>query len=113
MFENLKADVRAFLREDGHPITPPPVFEKVALTEDQVKSHHLPTGPPKVSDTRTRGWGGNSTCQLEALPPDVLGEYLELSIWRYFDKRKYVEALEQEGKDRLLLLKALPASVPQ
>jgi hypothetical protein len=113
MFENLGADVRAFLQDDGHPITPPPVFETVALTEEQVKNHHLPTVPPKASDTRTRSWKGDATCQLEALPPDVLAKYLKQSIWKYFDERKYAEALEQEELDRLLVVKSLPAPVQQ
>ena len=32
---------------------------------------HLPTAPAKATDSRSNGWHGG-TCQLEALPPDVL-----------------------------------------
>jgi hypothetical protein len=47
-------------------------FVRVAVTEDQVAEHGLPTAPQKGSDNR--GEWMDETVQAEALPPDVLAQ---------------------------------------
>ena len=73
--------------------------ERVALTEEQVDEHSLPTAPPKESDTRTRNWVGE-TCQLEALPPDALAEIVNTAIQEHIDMDRYREEVAKEEADR-------------
>ena len=55
-----------------------------------------------------RRWSGE-TCQLEALPPDVLAETVEAAIRGWFDLDLYAEHREFERQERIELLRALPA----
>jgi hypothetical protein len=70
------------------------IYERAALTEDQIEAYDLPTAPPKGSDSRTENWVG-STCQAEALPPDILAKELTEVIERY-----YVGTIAEEVKRR-------------
>jgi len=112
MFANFEADVCALLDgdENRHPITPVPIFEKVALTEAQVRQYSIPTAPPKKTDPRRRGW--TETCQLEALPPNLLVDELERAVGRHHERNQYLAALATEIRERRQLrrdLRALPA----
>jgi hypothetical protein len=109
MFENLAADISAFVRKEKRPITPMPIFRRVALTEDQVRQYHLETAPPKKSDPRTKKWGTRETCQLEAMPPDTLGTVLAAAIEEHLDLKKLRQARARERAERRLLLHSLPA----
>ena len=68
MFDVLREDVTAFLSVDVPDLDVE--FRRVALTPEQVRRYDLPTAPPKRTDSRSGGW--TETCQLEAMPPDVL-----------------------------------------
>lgn len=72
---------------------------RVALTEDQVFEHDLPTAPPKKSDTRSRNWVGE-TCQLEAMPPELLASTVRDAILGEIDVELYEEEREREAADR-------------
>jgi hypothetical protein len=70
---------------------------RVALTEDQVTEHDLPTAPAKRSDSRSVNWDAE-TCQLEALPPDDLAEIIREAIEEWTDLDQ-LRAIEQQGED--------------
>lgn len=74
--------------------------ERVALTAEQVEEHDLETAPPKRSDSRSANWIGD-TCQLEAMPPDVLAATVRDAIEGHLDLERYEEerALEQADED--------------
>ena len=72
---------------------------RIALTEDQVIEHDLPTAPPKPTDTRSRNWAGE-TCQLEAMPPDLLAETVEAALRSHIDLDLYQEEMDKEAADR-------------
>lgn len=110
MFDNLAADISAFVREEKRPITPMPIFRRVALTEEQVVQYHLETAPPTFTDPRTKGWGRRATCQLEAMPPDVLRAVLTAAIEEHLDLKKFREAVARERVERRLLVRSLPAA---
>jgi hypothetical protein len=76
---------------------------RVALTEDQVYENDLPTAPPKKSDTRSRNWTGE-TCQLEAMPPELLADTVREAIRSEIDLDVYRRevALEQADRERIL-----------
>jgi hypothetical protein len=84
---------------------------RVALTEAQVEQYDLPTAPPKMSDSRSANWIGETT-QAEAMPPDLLEEVvtgyigenltdpdaLALIEWREErDKRRLQESMDEAG----------------
>lgn len=83
---------------------------RVALTEDQVIEHDLPTAPPKRSDTRSRNWDGD-TCQAEAMPPDLLADTVRDAIWEHVDRDIYDRQCAAEDEDRDAILKTIEAAL--
>jgi hypothetical protein len=81
---------------------------RVALTRDQVEDFDLETSPPKKSDRRSKGWSGR-TCQLEALPPNVLAGIVEGAIVEQLNLDRFSSVLAEEAADRAELLALPPA----
>ncbi|WP_158716111.1 hypothetical protein [Streptomyces sp. NRRL B-24720] len=81
------------------------VFERLAVTEQQITHHQLPTAPPKASDHRS--FSGTSTTQAEALPPDLLAPVLKAAITSHRDIRVLAALLEREEDERRPLLQNL------
>ncbi|MFJ8313939.1 MULTISPECIES: hypothetical protein [unclassified Streptomyces] len=81
------------------------VFERLAVTEQQIADYGLPTEPPKASDHRS--FSGTSTTQAEALPPDVLAAVLKAAITSHRDVRVLAALLEREEAERRRLLESL------
>ncbi|MFJ2630015.1 hypothetical protein ACIO6T_43550 [Streptomyces sp. NPDC087532] len=103
LFSALAEDVTAFAAVDA-PGTEV-VFERLAVTEQQIADYGLPTAPPKVSDHRS--FSGTSTTQAEALPPDVLAAVLKAAITSHRDIRVLAALLEHEEDERRRLLESL------
>ena len=103
IFETLAQDAAAFV--DGDRVIAPQRIDavRVALTADQVADYGLPTAPPKRSDSRSRSWAGE-TCQLEALPPDVLASLVREAIESTIDMGVYRAVLDVEQQQRAQLL---------
>lgn len=102
LFSALAEDVTAFAVVDA-PGTEV-VFERLAVTEQQIADHQLPTAPPKASDRRS--FSGTSTTQAEALPPDVLAAVLKSAIVSHRDMRVLAALLEREDDERRRLLQS-------
>jgi hypothetical protein len=102
IFDSVAEDVEAFVDADRPHGLITVEFERVALTEAQVSVYGLPTAPPKASDSRSKGWDGG-TCQLEALPPDVIAEILREAIlnWIDIDRLDRDEELEIEDREKI------------
>jgi hypothetical protein len=109
IFDAMGTDAAAFVEADRQimPQRIEPV--RVALTVDQVEEYELPTAPPKRSDSRSRNWRGE-TCQLEALPPDVLGDIVRSAIVDRLDQGKLAEQLDVERLERATLLGLPPGA---
>jgi hypothetical protein len=109
--DGLVEDVYAFLARDVPHKAPHEVavFERVALKVDHIERFGLPTTPPKRTDGRTKNWQGEATCQLEALPPDVLAGLLDATIKTYLNLAVYERDLKAEDEERRRITKALPA----
>ncbi|MER5870523.1 hypothetical protein [Streptomyces sp. NPDC002044] len=103
LFSALAEDVTAFAAVDapGSRIT----FERLAVTEQQITEHRLPTAPPKASDRRS--FTGTSTTQAEALPPDVLAALARDAITSAQDPDILEALLEREEHERRALLAGL------
>lgn len=107
IFSAMAEDAAAFVQRDRviHTLEIIPV--RVALTAVQVKAYDLPTAPAKASDTRSKSWSGG-TCQLEALPPDILAELVRGAITEWFDFDILADHMGAEAVERAELL-GLPA----
>jgi len=107
IFDSVAADVTAFVAADRPHGLVTVQFQRLALTAGQVRAFHLPTAPPKATDSRSRTWEGG-TCQLEALPPDAIAGILKDAIDGLLDHNRLaldraLERAEREEIQRLLL----------
>lgn len=109
IFDSMTEDVRAFVSRDIDHLPPERVcvFERAALTGEQVESFDLESTPPKKTDSRSGSWEGE-TCQLEALTPGQLAGIVERSIRSYLDLDLYDAALIEEVTSRRNIVRALP-----
>ncbi|GGO55260.1 hypothetical protein SAMN05444398_103289 [Roseovarius pacificus] len=108
IFDSVAADVTAFVEADRPHGLVSVEFERVALTSEQVHDNDLPTAPAKATDSRSKTWTGG-TCQLEALPPNVIADILEEAIKRRINWMQFVEDLDAEEQDRVMIGGLLPA----
>ncbi|MFC4671694.1 hypothetical protein ACFO5X_24295 [Seohaeicola nanhaiensis] len=108
IFESVAEDVAAFVAADRPWATVEVNFERIALTRNQVRDFDLPTAPPKATDSRSKSWDGG-TCQLEALPPNMIAEILRAAIERHLDHDQLETDRERETFDKQLIAYALPA----
>ena len=108
--DGLVEDIYAFLADDVSHKQPHEVatFERVALQAEHIERFNLPTEPPKATDSRTRNWQGAASCQLEALPPDVLAGLLDATVKTYLNLAVYGQDLKAEEEERRRITKALP-----
>jgi hypothetical protein len=109
IFESLAEDVRAFVLNDRLYAGVDVEFVRVALTENQVEEHNLPTAPAKHSDSRAAGWGQRATCQLEALAPDTIADLLDDAIRDQIDFTTLQADFAAEKLERQQIAYALPA----
>jgi len=84
-------------------------FERVVLKAEHIERFNLPTAPPKSTDSRTKNWQGEATCQLEALPPDVLAGLLDATVKTYINLATLKQDRKEEEEERRRITKALPA----
>lgn len=107
IFDSVAEDVTAFVMADRPHGMVSVEFERVALTSDQVQAHELPTAPAKTTDSRSKGWDGG-TCQLEALPPNVIADILKQAIERRINWVQFNDDLQAQDQDRLMISGLLP-----
>jgi hypothetical protein len=103
IFQHIVEDAGAFVEADPTLARSAIRAVRVALTAEQVAAYDLPTRPPKKSDSRTKTWKGG-TCQLEALPPDVLAELVEEAIRAELGEQTLAGVLAEEAAERAELL---------
>jgi hypothetical protein len=84
------------------PITPI-MFERVAVTEEQITGWDLPTRPTKKTDRRAKNFSTESV-ELDAIPPDQLRTLVDTCIRRHIDERQlnWLQVIEREERDLLL-----------
>lgn len=99
IFDSVAQDVAAFVDADRPWGTITVAFERIALTAEQVLQYDLPTAPAKATDSRSKDWTGG-TCQLEALPPDVIADILKNAIEHHLDLVQVGIDQEREEQDR-------------
>lgn len=108
VFDHVVGDAAEFLSKDRILQTQEIIATRVALTGRQVEAYDLPTSPAKSTDSRSAKWKGG-TCQLEALPPDVLAAWVRGAIEHYLDGDLLTQHEDAEQAERVQLLRALPS----
>jgi hypothetical protein len=61
-------------------------FQRLAVTPKQIVELHLPTRPTKASDSRAKGFAGQSV-EVDAIPPSELRGLVRRSIEQHVNKR--------------------------
>lgn len=81
-------------------------FERLAVTEEQIYEFGLPTRPTKSSDTRAKGFRGESV-EVDAIPPTVLRRIVEAAITRHIDPEalRLTQIAEQSERDILTAIR--------
>jgi hypothetical protein len=100
-------DLARLVSPSGQPLkqgeyTVPVHVEKLALTIEQVNEHQPPPNPTKLSDTRAKDFiakYGNTSWEVDALPPNVLTEIIETRFEELLDMEAMQVIKEQEAKD--------------
>lgn len=105
--EDMVRDVRERLIEFGVPDWLD--VRKVALTMAQVEEYNPPPNPAKMSDARAAAYvekHGESSWEVDAIPPDALNVIVRRTINSYVDKAKMDAVITRENvlKARLKML---------
>lgn len=96
---------------DGHPVpfddvadlfAPNVVFERLAVTPEQIAEMALPTRPTKTTDSRSGKFTGESV-EVDAIPPTILRSLVEDAIEQHIDpERLRLTRLAEESERRVL-----------
>ncbi|HEY7425961.1 MAG TPA: hypothetical protein VH682_17155 [Gemmataceae bacterium] len=79
-------------------------FERIAVTEEQIEEWDLPTRPTKTTDTRSKGFDGESV-EVDAIPPDDLRGLVRECIEQHVDQRALEVMQIAEENERAILQK--------
>lgn len=79
------------------------VFERLAVTPEQIADLNLPTRPTKASDSRAAGFAGESV-EVDVIPPTILRAPVEEAITQHIDQRTLALTRMAERSERDLLL---------
>jgi len=78
-------------------------FERVAVTEGQIEEYGLQTRPTKRSDSRSKGFVGESV-EVDAIPPSTLRALAESRIQGHVDGHQLAALVAAEESERKSLL---------
>lgn len=74
-------------------------FDRLAVSADQIVEYSLPTRPTKKSDSRSKGFTGESV-ELDALSTSQLHELVETAITQHLDKGQLDRTLKIEEQEQ-------------
>ena len=77
-------------------------FERIAVTPQQIEDWELPSRPTKASDSRARGFQGDSV-EVDAIPPTQLRELVKAAIEQHItaDQLAWIKVIEGEERNTL------------
>jgi hypothetical protein len=78
------------------------VFERLAVTPEQIETGNLPTRPTKTSDSRAKGFGEISV-ELDAIAPENLRALVAWAIERHLPPHKFKVLKAAEESERTLI----------
>ncbi len=78
-------------------------FERPAVTREQVERWNLPTRPTKMTDSRAKKFGNDTSVELDAIPARQLRELVRQCIERHVDQEqlKILRAAEESERELL------------
>lgn len=78
-------------------------FERLAVTDEQVRRYRLPSRPTKTSDSRAKKFNRAESVELDAIAPRVLRQIVEEAILRHVDPHELavLQAAEESERKRL------------
>jgi len=90
-------------------------FERLAVTEQQIRELNLPTRPTKRSDSRSKNFSGESV-ELDAIPSRVLQNLVRNSIEKHIDREalaqtRMSERVEKESLKKYAVISATKGSI--
>src|SRR3954468_3403288 len=80
------------------------VFERVAVTSEQIRDFDLPMRPTKKSDSRSKNFGEVSV-ELDAIEPNQLRRMVEDSISYHLPSRQFEVLKVAEESERDLIMR--------
>lgn len=79
-------------------------FERVAVTPEQIRDYNLPTRPTKQSDSRSKGFAGESV-EVDALASTTLRQMARSCIEQHVDYSALTVLQAAEHSERLIIYK--------
>lgn len=79
---------------------------RLALNMDQVEQYNPPPNPAKLTDSRGTGYVeeyGDSSWELDALPPDVISALITEAVAEVLDDDEWHDSTEREAERQLVL----------
>ena len=76
------------------------VFQRVAVTPEQIERWNLPTRPTKASNSRSKKWTGGDSVELDAIPADYLRGLVRHCISQHLDDEKLRVLKVAEASER-------------
>jgi hypothetical protein len=104
--EDMVRDIRERLHMFGSEV----MVQKLALTMEQIEEYNPPPNPAKMSDSRALayvGRHGNESWEVDALPPEVLGQVIREAFSHVLDEDKMDDVKAKEEEDKKLLRTAV------
>lgn len=78
------------------------IFERLAVTEQQIADLELPTRPTKTTDTRAKNFTGGSV-EVDAIPAPILRELIQDAITQHIDSESHRLTRIAEDSEREVL----------
>lgn len=70
---------------------------------DQIKQYKLPPNPAKITDPRAKNYikkFGQTSWEVDALPPNILTAIVQQNITALIDSKKYKAVIAREKKEQ-------------
>jgi hypothetical protein len=80
------------------------IFERLAVTGEQITEWNLPTRPTKTKDTRAKGFGDTSV-ELDAIEPEMLRGLVQVAIERHLPRKQFEILKVAEQSEREIIAK--------
>jgi len=87
------------------------VFERIAVTSEQIAKWDLPTRPTKASDTRAKNFGDISV-ELDAIRPNVLRGLVQEAIQRHLPAARFEVLKAAEESERKIISRLIGGIAP-
>jgi hypothetical protein len=91
---SLEKKLKRFAAEKGIKV----YFHTLAVTKKQVERWNLPTREPKRKSAADKKWPHDFCCELDAIPPDRLRQFVDQAITRHLPRRQ-LEVLKVAEED--------------